>query len=227
MRRARRDVAVLLWRKSAATFVRPARSRSSETVASVALYTRREPRDIRTIAMDASSRTSVALVFVLAAREFGVASPEPIVMKPDCEAMLAKADAALLIGDNALFFDHKSAGAAKIDLGELWKASTGLPFVYAFWAGRSEALTSADIDALQRARDQGVANVDGIARRYFEHDAGRQAIAARYLRDNIHCFLGPEEMEGLRTFYRYAAEAGLVAYDGDLRLYHANTPSTR
>ena len=59
-------------------------------VASVALYTRREPRDIRTIAMDASSRTSVALVFVLAAREFGVASPEPIVMKPDCEAMLAK-----------------------------------------------------------------------------------------------------------------------------------------
>ena len=195
-------------------------------VASVALYTRMEPRDIRSIAMDTSSRTSVALAVVLAKRAFGIV-PDRVPMPPDCEAMLARADAALIIGDNALLLDHQAAGAAKIDLGELWKSTTGLPFVYAFWAGQSGVVSPADVEVLRRARDEGVANLDVIARAYYEDDIARQGIAARYLRDNIHCFLGVEEVEGLRTFYRYAAEAGLVAYDGRLRFYDADHSSAR
>jgi chorismate dehydratase len=195
-------------------------------VASVALYTRKQPRDIRSIAMDTSSRTSVALTVVLTKRAFGIV-PERVPMPPDCETMLARADAALIIGDNALLLDHESAGAVKIDLGELWKSTTGLPFVYAFWAGQSGLVLPADVALLQRARDAGVANVDAIAREYYPADATRQAIAVRYLRDNIHCFLGVEEMEGLRTFYRYAAEAGLVSYDGRLRFYDADDPGDR
>ena len=116
---------------------------SNGPVASVALYTRRDPKDIRSIAMDTSSRTSVAMTLILARRKWGL-SPSIVELKPQLETMLASADAALIIGDNALFLDHESAGVQKSDLGELWTASSGLPFVYAFWAGWPHAATAAD-----------------------------------------------------------------------------------
>ena len=177
-------------------------------VASVAIYTRVEPKDIRTIAMDTSSRTSVALATVMTRRAFGV-SPEAVPMAPDLDAMLARADAALIIGDNALFLNPQSA-IQKIDLGELWTAETGLPFVYAVLAGWPGALDAADVGRLRRARDEGVSHSDAVAAAYYPDDPARQAVAKRYLRDNIRYFLEADELEGLRTFYRYAAEAGLV-----------------
>ena len=207
-------------------------------VASVALYTRVDPRDIRSIAMDSSSRTSVALATVMVRRAFG-AAPETVSMPPDLDAMLARADAALIIGDIALFLNPQSAidnqsairnpqsAIQKIDLGELWTQSTGLPFVYAFWAGWPDAVTPGDVEALQQARDEGVAHPDEVARAYYPDDPGRQAVAARYLRDNIRYVLGDEELEGLRTFYRYAAELDVVLYDGSLRFYHAEHHGAR
>jgi chorismate dehydratase len=213
---------------------------SNGPVASVAIFTRRDPRDIRTIAMDSSSRTSVALATVLLRREFGVA-PEPLSMAPDLEAMLAHADAALIIGDVALFLDDltvrlkpdttgevpprlnpdtvERAPIAKLDLGELWTRSTGLPFVYAVWTGWPNAATQDDVAALQRARDEGIAHTDQVANAYYPGDPERQAVAARYLRDNIRYRVGDDELEGLRTFYRYAAELNLVAFDGRLRFF--------
>ena len=200
-------------------------------VASVAIYTRVEPRDIKTIAMDTSSRTSVALATVMARRAFGV-MPQSVPMAPDLEAMLASADAALIIGDVALFLDHTTVrlkpdttGAPaiqKIDLGSLWTESTGLPFVYAVWAGWPDALMPGDVALLQRARDEGVAAADGVAHAYYPDDPGREAVARRYLRDNIRYVLGDEELEGLRTFYRYAAEEGLVSGAQELRFFQAN-----
>ena len=186
-------------------------------VASVAIYTRIEPKEIRTIAMDTSSRTSVALSTVLLRRVFG-ATPEAVPMAPNLDAMLARADAALIIGDNALFLDPQPA-IRKIDLGELWTDTTGLPFVYAVWAGWRDALNPEHVRLLQRARDEGVADSDGVARAYYPDDPARQAVARRYLRDNIRYVLGPEELEGLRTFYRYAAEAGLAADARELLFY--------
>jgi chorismate dehydratase len=192
-------------------------------VASVAIYTRVDPRDIRSIAMDTSSRTSVALSSVLLARAFGVA-PEAVPMDPDLDAMLARADAALIIGDNALFLDpsairHPEPPVQKIDLGELWTESTGLPFVYAVWAGWPDALGPDDVVLLQGARDEGVAESDEVARAYYPDDPDRQAVAKRYLRDNIQYFLGDDELDGLRTFYRYAAEAGLVPSGRRIQFY--------
>ena len=194
-------------------------------VASVAIYTRVEPRDIRSIAMDTSSRTSVVLSTVLLRRVFG-ATPEAVPMAPDLDAMLARADAALIIGDVALFLDHEAAGVRKIDLGQLWTESTGLPFVYAVWAGWPDAMSPEDVRLLQRARDEGVADGDGVARAYYPDDADRQAVARKYLRDNIRYYLGWEELEGLQMFYRYATELGLASYDGHLRFYHAEHHGT-
>lgn len=195
-------------------------------VASVAIYTRVDPRDMRSIAMDTSSRTSVALATVMARRAFGV-SPEAVPMAPDLDAMLARADAALIIGDYALFLNPRSESAipnpqssiTKIDLGDLWTESTGLPFVYAVWAGWPDAMSAGDVGLLQRARDQGVAHADRVARAYYPDDPARQAVAMQYLRDNIRYRLGAEEIEGLRTFYRYAAETGLVGSVQELRFY--------
>lgn len=193
---------------------------SRGSVASVAIYTRMEPRDIRSMAMDTSSRTSVALATVLMHRVFGVA-PESEPMGPDLQQMLARADAALIIGDHALFLDHAAAGARKIDLGELWTAHTGLPFVYAFWSGWPHAVNTDDVEALQRARDEGVAHLEDVARSYYPDDVARQNVAIGYMRDNIQYVLGYEELEGLRTFYRYASERGLVSFDGTLSFYDA------
>ena len=195
-------------------------------VASVAIYTRREPADIRTIAMDTSSRTSVALATVLLQRRFGAAA-EPAPMAPDLDGMLARADAALIIGDLALFLDHEAAGARKIDLGEEWTAMTGLPFVYACWTGWPDALSGVDVAVLQRARDEGVAQSHAVAAAYYPDDTPRQAIARRYLRDNIRYGLGGEEIEGLQTFFRYAAELGLAAFEGPLRFYDVDDHGSR
>jgi len=195
-------------------------------VASVAIYTRRDPTDIRTIAMDTSSRTSVALSTVVLRRRFGVA-PAPVPMAPDLDAMLSRADAALIIGDVALFLDHAAAGVRKIDLGDEWTAMTELPFVYACWTGWPDALTRGDVAALQRARDEGVAQSDAVAAAYYPDDTPRQAAARRYLRDNIRYFLGGEELEGLKTFYKYATELGLAEFDGTLRFYDADDQGTR
>lgn len=193
---------------------------SDGPVASVALYSRKEPRDIGSIALDTTSRTSVALTQVVANRAFGIA-PELVPMAPDLPAMLARADAALIIGDKALFLDAAAEGAQKIDLGQLWKTETGLPFVYAFWAGRRDTVDPIDVGRLRQARDEGLENIPAVARAYYPDDPASQAVAEQYLRDNIRHSLDEAEVEGLKTFYRYATELGLVAFDGALRFYDA------
>lgn len=195
---------------------------SRGAVASVALFTTRPMAEVRSIALDTSSRTSVALVRVLCERLFKI-RPVLETRGPNLEGMLADCDAALIIGDNALVLDLAAVAPTveKIDLGAAWTDMTGLPFVYAFWAGWPGAATPEDVRVLQQARDAGVDRSEDIARDYFRGDAARQAIAARYLRDNIKYSLGREELEGLETFYRYAAELGLVSYEGTLNFYHA------
>ncbi len=189
---------------------------SRGTVASVAIYTTRSMSDVRSIAMDTSSRTSVALVRVLCARQFRIA-PRIESRGPDLVDMLARCDAALIIGDNALFLTPTAgrlpgvdAAVEKIDLGEAWLQLTGLPFVYAFWAGRPGALSATDVTALQRARDEGIRRPDELAREYLADHPEQQRLGAAYLRDNIKYHLGSEERAGLELFYRYAAEAGVV-----------------
>jgi chorismate dehydratase len=132
--------------------------------------------------------------------------------------MLAACDAALIIGDNALVTEGDGA-TQKIDLGELWKQTTGLPFVYAFWAGRHGSLSPRDVEALQGARNLGLQHADDIARDYFAAAPDRQAMGAQYLRDNIKYSLGDQERAGLELFYRYAVEAGVISRAEPLRFF--------
>ena len=189
-------------------------------VASVALYTTRPIGDVRSIALDTSSRTSVALVRVLCARVFKI-QPSIEMRGPDLALMLEHCDAALIIGDTALILEAHAGpnGVDKLDLGQIWKEATGLPFVYAFWAGRSGVLDADDVRTLQVARDAGIRHPDELAREYFGGAPGRQALGARYLRDNIKYQFGDAERAGLELIYRYAAETGLVERVDPLQFY--------
>ncbi|MGE0450005.1 MAG: menaquinone biosynthetic enzyme MqnA/MqnD family protein [Vicinamibacterales bacterium] len=204
---------------------------SNGPVASVALYTTREMRDVRSVALDTSSRTSVALVRVVCAKLFRI-EPRFEHRAPSLPAMLGDCDAALVIGDIALFqqggpVDTGASGVKdveKIDLGELWTHTTGLPFVYAFWAGPAGAAVDAEAVALlQQARRLGCDHTDGIAEAFFPGDPARQAVGDRYLRDNIKYSLGHEERAGLELFYRYAAETGVVAGAVPPRFYEPDS----
>ena len=180
---------------------------SARTVASVALFTRVPVERITTIAADTSSRTSNALLRILCHERFGIA-PEFTPMAPDADAMLAAADAALIIGDPALFLDPAEKGVEKIDLGEQWTDMTGLPFVWAFWAGRPDVMSAEGVEALAHARDAGVANSDAIAAGYA--GPGRAALGQAYLRDNIQYTMGDREIAGVRRYYALAARHGLI-----------------
>ncbi len=189
---------------------------SDGQVASVAVFSR-EPIDrVRSIAVDTSSRTSAALLRVLSYEAFGI-DPEFVPMQPAIDEMLRRCDAALVIGDSALFLDHDAAGLLKIDLGETWTRLTGLPFVWAFWAGRPEALAPDAAAALVAARDAGVADSDRVAASYCTPE--RVERGQRYLRENIQYTLGDREEAGIRTYYELAAKHGAVEAVSALSFY--------
>jgi chorismate dehydratase len=178
-------------------------------VLSVALYTKVPVALIRRLALDTSSRTSVALIKVLSRHRFQI-DPEFVPHGPDLAAMTRVCDAGLLIGDPAFDVDHEALGLTKIDLGEEWTAMTGLPFIYAAWTGRPGVVTPEDVQALQQAQSEGVSAVDAIAREYGRGDARVEARAASYLRDNVRYGLGRDEAAGLQLFLDYAADLGVA-----------------
>jgi predicted solute-binding protein len=130
--------------------------------------------------------------------------------------MLAAADAALLIGDPAL---DAESDLARLDLGEEWTRLTGLPFVYAFWAGPQGAVSSAGVRTLQAALAQGQGALGAIAARHARGDATRAARYEAYLRDNIVYRLGEAERAGLSEFLRRAHALGLVPAVPELRFH--------
>jgi chorismate dehydratase len=183
---------------------------SDGPVASVALFSRKPVRDIRSIALDASSRTSAMLVRILCARVFHVDATF-VTRPPDLGSMLAAADAALLIGDPALFLDPRAFGAEKIDLGQAWTDMTGLPFVWAFWSGRAEAADAHVVLRLQMAAAEGQGHIDAIAADYCAATPAEIPLATAYLRENLTFHLTWRAEAGLARYYHEAHELGFTS----------------
>jgi chorismate dehydratase len=182
-------------------------------VRSVSLFHRKPLASLRKVALDASSRTSVALLRVLMRQRFEL-DPEYVTQPPPVGPMLASADAALAIGDPALYFDDE---VERLDLGAEWTAWTGLPFVWAFWAGRPGAAGADTVRRLQRALEEGRAAIPAIARSYAGGGPGRAAQNESYLRTNVAFDLGEAELAGLREFLRRAHGAGVLPRVPELR----------
>jgi chorismate dehydratase len=191
---------------------------SDGPILSVAIFTARPLERMARLAVDTSSRTSVALCRILCARHWGIA-PAFVPAPPDLREMLALADAALVIGDPAMAIDPAQAGVDKIDLGLAWRDFTGLPFVYAAWAGRPGALRPAHLEALYAARDRGLAARDAIAAAAAGGDPALAAELSAYLRDNLRYAFGERERAGLERFFALAVDVGHSARTRPLRFY--------
>jgi chorismate dehydratase len=187
---------------------------SRRPVRSILLISKRPVEEIRTVALDTSSMTSVALIKILFAKWLGgdrIFAP----MEPDIHKMLVQHDAGLVIGDPALQIDRSRYFT--LDLAEEWIRRTGKPFVFAFWAIRQEALRetpqSLDLAAVFRqSRDHGLEpfSLDQITREWAPRLGLEERNVRSYLTENIHYQLDSPCLEGLRLFYRYAAEIGVL-----------------
>jgi chorismate dehydratase len=178
---------------------------SRGAVRSILLISKRPARQIRTLAADASSRTSVALARIILARRFGV---EPVVIKrrPDLPSMLGEADSALIIGDPALRIDPAALPFHVYDLGREWMETTGLPMVFAVWAGPRECMTPEVVAAFQDSCAFGLRSLERIAGEEAATRDFAPDLVGRYLTSHIAYELGAKERQGMQLFLRYARE---------------------
>jgi chorismate dehydratase len=212
---------------------------SKKRVRSLLLVAKKPIRQVRSIALDSSSRSTQALTKILCADRWRIA-PKFSEAAPDLEAMLQDADAALLIGDPALRLailvedhtraDHQGAkvcsaeaagveGAQELfiyDMVEEWQRHTALPAVLAVWAARAGVVTEKVLRDFAASRDFGLAHIPAISEvAAFELQLPAPAMAA-YLRENIDYSLDAANQSGLRTFFSRAAALGLIDEHRDI-----------
>jgi chorismate dehydratase len=218
---------------------------SRRPVRSILLVSNVPVEKIRTVALDTSSMTSVALTKILFEKWLGGGRTFTS-MAPNLEQMLAQHDAALVIGDPALQIDRSRY--LTLDLAEEWIRHTGKPFVFAFWAVRQDALqedarrgeglcgdgrprlseSRSDAQDLatifQQSRDHGLkpASLDQITHDWAPKLGLEESDVRSYLTENIYYHLDPPCLEGLQLFYRYAAEIGALPAAPDICFLPAN-----
>ena len=182
---------------------------SRERVRSVVLATRhKDLKDVRTIALDTSSRTSSVLVQIIF-REFLGIEPQCRPSVPDLRAMLESSDAALIIGDPAMVFPRDDLEVH--DLASLWREFTGLGFVFAMWMARESEVNQVRTVDFAGARDEGLAHLDSIVELYhFKLSLPREELRS-YLLDNITFRLDAEMRKGLELYYSLAHKHGFIA----------------
>ncbi|MCL5020405.1 MAG: menaquinone biosynthesis protein, partial [Bacteroidetes bacterium] len=186
-------------------------------VNSIRLYFNKDLSNIRTVALDVSSMTSVVLTKIILAERYEL-KPEFIVARPDVGKMLSAADAALVIGDAALF-KTGSAGPNYLDLAEEWLEMTGLPFVFAVWAGRTGALTLDDTQAIISSKNLGLDNIEAVCKAAAaEYDADFDLVRS-YLTDNIQFDLGEAEIAGMKQYFELAYYHGALDYQPLLNFF--------
>ena len=177
---------------------------------------------LRSVAADIASRTTIAYARILF-HKWGNPAVPFVAMAADLDAMLDRADAAILIGDPALMaleeranrFERTSEELVYHDLAEEWKTLTGLPFVSAVWGIASSTAwgglldESIDQDFI-RSRDHGLQNIDPLVAQWSRQLPLSEGTIRSYLTTNIHYVLDEECIDGMRGFFRMAAEAGVL-----------------
>ncbi len=178
---------------------------------------------IGTVALDRSSRTTAVYTQILF-RRFWKRTPVFVERAPGLDAMLAEADAAVLIGDPALLaLRDRDARLARtgerlryVDLGQMWREATGTAWVSAFWAVRTDSWARLSLEErdrlradLDRSRVAGQRHLPELVREWAPRVGLREAIVDTYLRHNIRYFLGGEVVAGIEQFFREGAALGL------------------
>jgi chorismate dehydratase len=197
-------------------------------VRSILLLTRMPLANVRTVAADTASRTSVALTQILFQRRFGGAEVQMVPHRPSPAAMLAQCDAALVIGDPALHYAQAPiADVTAFDLGSEWVALTGKPFVFAFWAARRDFATPELASTLNSWRDRGLAEMSQIVAAEAKGRYLSEEVVRAYLTENIHFTLDADCLEGLRLYYRWAGELSLAPLGREVDIVAARELATQ
>jgi len=204
-------------------------------VRSILVIARKPIELAKRVALDTSSRSSAALVQLLCRNFWGI-SPEFVPAEPDPAAMLANADAALVIGDPALRIAVKLEQLAEkqsngefccggdpsdqavqgvdslyvYDVAHQWREMTARPCVLAVWAARREAVTPELIADFMASKKFGMENISDIAEGAALKLEMPVRPLERYLRENIDFLLDAENIAGLELYYKLCAEAGLI-----------------
>jgi chorismate dehydratase len=187
--------------------------------------------DLRSVAADTASRTTVAYTRILF-HKWGNPAVEFIPMAANLDSMLDRADAAIIIGDPALLaLEEQSNRYVRTgeelvyhDLAREWRTLTGLPFVSAVWAAAPNCKIDDDIaEDFIRSRDHGLSNIDALVAEWSHRFPMPESTIRTYLTENIHYVLDDECIEGMKGFFRMAAETGVLpAYD-----FSTETPAAR
>jgi chorismate dehydratase len=173
---------------------------------------------LRSVAADTASRTTLAYARILLHRWANPAVPF-IPAAADLDAMLDIADAAILIGDPALLaleeranrFERTSEPLVYLDLAEEWNRITGLPFISAVWSAAPGSPLDEDVvEDLIQSRDHGLRNIDALVAEWSKRLPVPEETIHTYLTTNIHYVLDEECVEGMRVFFRTAAELGIL-----------------
>jgi predicted solute-binding protein len=177
-------------------------------VRSILMISRVPFGEVRQLALDASSRTSVLLARIVLLKRYGV-KPQLISMKPDLLSMLDRADACLIIGDPALALDPEElrrSGFHVADLGDKWIELTRLPMVFAVWAGRSDLLTPEREKMFLDSWRFGMDHMEDIIAAEHQRRGITPELAREYLTGHIAFDLGAQEYAGMDLFLKYATE---------------------
>ncbi len=180
-------------------------------------------QDVATLAVDPAFACEVILAKIVLSEEFDI-DPQIVPVAGDLDAMLARADAALLVGDNALR-EAASHGDA-LDLVETWVQMTDLPYVHGIWCARERDLQEEDVTLLQRARHEGSERLDAIAARAAENGEF-PGFAAHHLLEYLERFsydLPDEALEGIKEFHHYAYYHSILPDIPEITLFTRELP---
>ena len=171
-------------------------------VTSVLLLCGGEAAGVRTVYLHAASRTSQMLTRILLA---DLAAQEPVYREvAEPPTALGPEEAALVIGDPALTLPRTLKGLRRYDLAELWNRKTGLPFVFAVWAGRRGACTPETRAVLERSHAYGMEHLEEIVAEFARTLDLPPDTLRRYLTEHLSYPLGGAEVVGLRRFVALA-----------------------
>ena len=198
---------------------------SKHEVRSLLVVARVPIEEVQRMALDTSSRATVALVRLLAAGWWSRrgARISFAAAAPDLAAMLEDHDAALLIGDPALrLAERNDAGEPLVpgrkarlclyDVVSEWRSWTGRPAVLALWAARRGVATPELVADFHASREYGLAHIPEIAANAAATLGLPQAHLESYLLENIDYGLDEENRAGLELYFQKASEAGLVPF---------------
>ncbi|MGB6688639.1 MAG: MqnA/MqnD/SBP family protein, partial [Terracidiphilus sp.] len=173
---------------------------------------------LRSIAADSASRTTLVYARILL-HKWGNPSVPFVPMTADLDVMLERADAAIVIGDPALLaleeranrFERTGEHLVYYDLAEEWTRAMDVPFVSAVWCAARGGLLDERVETdFIRSRDHGLANLDALVAEWSHRMALSEETIRSYLTSNIHYVLDEDCIEGMRVFFRMAAQLGAL-----------------